>query len=420
MSTSFGHNGCDTLMLGFDYELRRRGFAGNSCQIVLELSTAIDPGRLEKRLAELAREHPILYSRPARGLNLKPCWKPTRATPVVRVHTDGPDLRLELFNEPLDIHRGELFRFDLSGRMLTLTWAHALMDAKSAEYFLALAGGDNTPELNLTEDWYTKRAALASGWRARGRQAWRELDRLDQFRNALPVSLATRRQPVTPRMKYQAVALSREDSARVRAHAGRLCGFLGETNFHLAATLLELHRLHERTGCPSASYVLPIPIGLRPKGERAPLFSNQITMMLHQFLPAQLANLEEAVTAVKTKNAAYLRDEHINPGIALAQMFRCLPLPLYMRLIKHELRGEICSLFFGETAAVDSALQNFLGATIETFVHVPAVTVPPGIGVVFYCFGDQLQFTFVHADGTLTDDEAGEFTARLRERLLNP
>ena len=114
-----------------------------------------------------------------------------------------------------------------------------------------------------------------------------------------------------------------------------------------------------------------------------------------------------------------LRDEHINPGIALAQMFRGLPLALYMRLIKHGLRGEICSLFFGDTAAVDSALREFLGATVEQFIHVPAVTVPPGIGVVFYRFRDQLQFTLVHADGALSDGEAADFAARLRGRLLD-
>jgi hypothetical protein len=420
MSNSHGHNGCDTLMLGFDYELRRRGFAGNSCQIVLELSTAIDPIRLEKRLGELSWQHPILCSRPSRGFNLKPRWKPTSATPLVRVHDDSPDLRQRLFNEPLDIHRGELIRFDLSGRTLTFTWAHALMDAKSAEYFLALAGSEEMPEVKPGEDWYSRRAALSGGWRARARQAWQELNRLDQFQNALPVSLGTQRHPVTRTMKIQAVALSGEDSARVRSHAGRLCGFLGDTNFHMAVTLVELHRLHGRIGCPSASYVLPIPIGLRPKGEHAPLFSNQITMMLHQFLPAELATMEQAVTAVKTKNAAYLRDEYINPGIALGQMFRSLPLPIYMRLIKQAMRGEICSLFFGETAAVDSALQNFLGATIETFIHVPAVTVPPGVGVVFYRFRDRLQFTVVYADGTLTDGQATEFAKCLRERLLNP
>jgi hypothetical protein len=419
MSANFQHNGCDTLMLGFDYELRRQGFAGNSCQIVLEISKEIDSTELERRLADLAEQYPILRSQPGRGLNLMPRWKPTRARPRVRVHGTAADLRQTLFNEPLDIHDGELVRFDLSGCTLIFTWAHALMDAKSAEYFLALAGGDRSPVPEAGKNWYAERMNGGGGLRALGRQAWRELERLDQFRQALPVSLATYRAPVTRTMKYQVVVLGREESARARAQAGRLCGFLGDTTFHFAATLLELHRLHERAGYASASYVLPIPIGLRPKGTHAPLFSNQVTMMLHQFLPEQLGTLEEAVAAVKAKNSQYLRDEHINPGIALGQMFRWLPLPLYMRMIKHELRGEICSLFFGDTASVDPALKDFLGADIEKFAHVPAVTMPPGAGVVFYSFRDRLQFTVVHADGTLTDEEAADFARRLRGRLIN-
>jgi hypothetical protein len=420
MSDSLRHNGCDILMLGFDYELRRRGFAGNSCQIILELSAEVDPVRLEQRLADLARQRPVLCSRSGRGLDLKPTWKPVRARPRVRMHANATGLAQQLFNEPLDRQRGELVRLDLSGRTLIFTWAHALMDARSAEYFLALAGGDNTPVPEAGENWYAQRGTRAGNLRARGREAWRELERLDQFRNALPVSLSTRRPPVTRTMKYQTVALSRQETACARANASRLCGFLGHTSFHLAVTLFELHRLHERLGCPSASYVLPIPIGLRPKGTRAPLFSNQAAMMLQQFLPAQLANFEQTVATVKARTAECFRDEHINPGITLAQMFRCLPLPFYMRLIKHEMRGEICSLFFGDTGTVDPALQTFLGAGIEKFFHVPAVTVPPGAGVVFYRFRDQLQFTVVRAEGTLTDAEAAEFAAQLRSRLLNP
>jgi hypothetical protein len=42
------------------------------------------------------------------------------------------------------------------------------------------------------------------------------------------------------------------------------------------------------------------------------------------------------------------------------------------------------------------------------------------VGLVFYRFRQQRQFTFVHADGTLNDSEAAEFVRRLRERLLNP
>jgi hypothetical protein len=198
-------------MLGFDYELRRQGFAGNSCQIVLELSTAIKVARLEQRLADLAEQHPILRSQPGRGLNLMPRWKPTRARPRVRVHEAAGDMPQRLFNEPLHIHRGELMRFDLIERTMIFTWAHALMDAKSAEYFLALVGGDGVPVPEAGKDWYAER--MTGGLRALARQAWQEIERLDQFRKALPVSLATHRGPVeTGQVVGQASRLSHRAS----------------------------------------------------------------------------------------------------------------------------------------------------------------------------------------------------------------
>src|SRR5437762_2303776 len=94
MNASLRHNGCDILMLGFDYELRRRGFAGNPCQIILELAADVDPVRLEQRLADLARQYPVLCSRSGRGLDLKPRWKPVRARPRVRVQVVGQASRL--------------------------------------------------------------------------------------------------------------------------------------------------------------------------------------------------------------------------------------------------------------------------------------------------------------------------------------
>jgi len=338
----------------------------------------------------------------------------------VRVHETANDLAQKIFNDPLDLHRGELVRFDLSGRTLFFTWNHALMDAKSAEYFLAMVGGDEIFPPEQSPDWYAERGMRVKGLRARFHKAWQELKRMDIFRNALPISLATHRPPATPKMKYQAVAFSAQESSAIHAHAARLAGFLANASFHLAATLVELHQLHQRLNLPSASYVAPIPVGLRPKGTRSPLFSNQVTMMLHQFFPAELDNMEHAIAAVKERNAASLRDDALDSGITLGQLFRAMPLPLNMRLIKQQLRGEICSLFFGDAGPADPALKNFFGASIEKFVHVPAVTMPPGVGVVFYRFGEQLQFTVVYADGTLTDNEAGEFAAHLRTRLLNP
>jgi hypothetical protein len=65
-------------------------------------------------------------------------------------------------------------------------------------------------------------------------------------------------------------------------------------------------------------------------------------------------------------------------------------------------------------------LENFLGTTVENFTHVAAVTPAPGLGVIFYYFRGELRITVVHAKTVLTDAEAAEFSAALRNRLLNP
>jgi len=405
-------------MLGFDHDLRRQGFAGNSCQIILELSEAVNAAKLKERVAELVRENSILSARPVRGWT--PRWTPTTFQPQVRVHSTAENLEEKLFNEPLDLKRGELLRFDVCGKKLIFTWTHALMDAKSAEYFLAVVGDEHLSVPPTGGDWYLNHACIKSRLRERFTRARQALKRLDGFSKALPISLATWRKRTITRTKFRLTTFSVEESARIHANAARLCGFLGDTNFHLAVTLVELHQLHQRVGCASASYVVPVPIGLRPKGVRAPLFSNQVTMALHQFFPDELISLPQTIAAFKSRHTEYLRAGQLDSGIILGQLFRKLPLGLYMRLIKQALRGEICSLFFGDTGTADSALENFLSARIESLVHVPAITVPPGLGVVFGVFRGQLRLTLVYAEGALVETEATKFESHLRERLLNP
>src|ERR1043165_2032870 len=143
-------NGCDYLMLAFDYELRKRGFAGNSCQIVLELKSAISTSALQQRLRTLPAQYPLLNARP--GRLFFPKWKqrqPPRG-PLVRQHRNEGGRCAAIVNEPLATQEGELARFDLierdRGKMtLIFTWAHALMDAVAAEHFLAILGRPEVP-----------------------------------------------------------------------------------------------------------------------------------------------------------------------------------------------------------------------------------------------------------------------------------
>ncbi|MBE0545159.1 MAG: hypothetical protein IH623_27795 [Verrucomicrobia bacterium] len=423
MNGKLQFNGSDYLMLGFDHELRRQGYAGNSCQIILDLAAPISPTELQERLGALRKNCPIICARP--GGWISPQWKlPDRDVPAPRVRVRQAEAALpqRLFNDPLAAQRGELLRFDLiehtGGRMsLIFTWAHALMDAPGAEQFLAMLGSD---EETLPETPPAPLAAGKLGLIKRIKLGWKNLHQLDQFCQAAPRSLGVRHPETVSNLSYRVEKFSADETAQARGHSARLCGVLGDAQFHAAVSVTELHRLHQSLGCSSPSYVLPLPVGLRPKGSAGPLFGNQIGMLMIQFLPEQLNSVADAAVAVKSQTAQALREGLLDSGRILAELFRFLPLPLYMTLIKHGLRGEIGSLFFGDTAAVNPRLTSFLGVPVEDFAHVAAVTPSPGVEVIFYYFRDTLRFTVVHSAKSLSETEAAGFTASLRARLLNP
>jgi hypothetical protein len=300
---------------------------------------------------------------------------------------------------------------------VVFTWAHTLMDANSAEHFLAVVGCENVP-LPATQPTLTPRAKQPL--KERFKLAWKNIHQLDEFCKAAPRSVGLRRPAAPARQKFRVEKFSADETGRIRANAARLCGALGGALFHASVSMVELHRLHQRLGCASPSYVLPVPVGLRPKGSVEPLFSNQVTMLMCQFLPDQLGSTADAVATLKSQTGTALRAGLLESGVILAELFRFLPLPVYVAMLKQGLRGEICSLFFGDTAAVTPLLTTFLGAMIEDFAHIGATTPSPGLGVIFYFFRGRMRVTVFHLENHFSDAEAAEFAANLRERLLNP
>lgn len=415
-------NGCDYLMLGFDYELRKRGFAGNSCQIILELKSEIPVSGLQDRLRTLTAQYPVLNARP--GGVFVPRWKQRRAAQMLslRVHDDEPDCCATLVNESLAVDKGELARFDLikreNGKMtLMFTWAHALMDAVGAEHFLAIAGH---PEVRQPSAKTSTAPRPRLSLPARGKLAWKNLHQLDKFCEAPPRTPGVRHSDASPRLRHKIERFSIEETARIRANATRLCGLLGDAQYHAALSVLELHRLHQKCGHPSASYVLPMPVGLRPKGSIEPLFSNQVAMLMIQFLPEHLDSIEHAIATLKIQTQDAMRNGLLESGVMLSELFRFLPLPLYMGIVKQGLRGEICSLFYGDTASVNPMLTHFLGVEVEDFAHIAAVTPSPGVGVIYYYFRGELRVTVLSLAPVLNETETADFAAALRARLLNP
>ena len=415
-------NGSDQLMRTFDYELRRHGFAGNQCQIVLELDGRIDYTDLRRRLEALQSEYPIINARV--GKIFRPRWKimnRVKGVIPVLIHLDAPGLRQQLFNVKLWPRRGVQMRFDLIEKIgertdVVFTWSHLLMDATSAEHFLNAVSDKNVvlPKANPQPVGAPKK------WPERLELMKKSVEQLDKFCEQQPRALKTRFTNAPCELNYHVEKFSAGETKQIRANGVKLCGALGDAQFHAVVAALELHRLHQKIGAATKSYILPMPVGLRPKGKIEPVFSNLVDMLMLQFLPEHLESPEKAVASLKSQALKALKENSISYGRKLAELFSFLPLPIFIRVLKHGLKGEICSLFFGDTANVNPKLENFMGLKVNDFTHIAAVTPSPGLGVIYYYFRSELRVSVVHAKTVLNENEAAEFSAALRNRLLNP
>jgi hypothetical protein len=291
------------------------------------------------------------------------------------------------------------------------------MDARAAEHFLIRVGcGELPPPSDSAPSATAPPRPLAERWR----MAWQATCHVEQLAKVPPRILRAPNRSVPPVLKYRIEKFSADETTRIRANATRLCGFLGDAQFDASSSILELHQLHQRLGSGSPSYCFPLPVGLRPKGGTGLLFSNEVAMLMLQFFPDQLDSLPAAVTALKTQNEQALRSGLLDNGIMLSELSRCVPLSLYMAIVKYSLGGEIASLFYGDAGSVNPLLTTFLGAPVLDVAHVAAVTESPGIGVIFCRFQNQLRLSVIYASPILRDEEAAEFAANLRQRLLNP
>src|SRR5450756_1725771 len=197
-------NGSDQLMRGFDFESRRNGFAGNQCQIILELASPITRQALVNRMGPLKRDYPMM--RASIGGLFKPKWKTrgaiARGIPI-EIHRDEPGLRQKLLNVPLYTNQGFLMRFDLiertdGGMDVIFTWAHTLMDATAAEHFLTAVSDDKIilPQTN------PQPPGAPAKWPERLELMKKSVAQLDKFCEQQPRALKTRHAGAPRELQY--------------------------------------------------------------------------------------------------------------------------------------------------------------------------------------------------------------------------
>lgn len=432
-------NGADCLMLAFDWQMKRLGFSGNQAQIILGLDGRISEPDLVDRIHALKLRFPILGAVIKRGfLNWNPYWKvnekngATGSCPLVRRHyaeNDG-DLDLikrDILNRRLDIHRGELFCFDLiyrgnsSDMSVIMTWSHMLMDVHGAEYFLAMVGCSVPIEKDCTQAGllsgsYTNHLPVGSKWR----QARKSFTWVDELGNKPPISLYTRtNRPLAPRLDYRVTAFTRSQTQTISDLAEKSGGFLNESAYYIAAAMGEFSRLMESKGIFPDGYVMPMSIDLRKKGSRLPVFSNQAATMLYGFKPEELRSFGRILASFTRQAQMAIREDLIASNVSAMELCRFVPSRFYARKIRQAFKGEIASVVFANPGKAPAYLSTFMARPVKYQHHVPTIVVPPGMGIVFYSFDQRLHITLVYVESMITPDEAEGFLEVVRRHLMS-
>jgi hypothetical protein len=233
-----------------------------------------------------------------------------------------------------------------------------------------------------------------------------------------PRSLAGPLRRTPQALRYTVDSLSAQDSARAVEAARTRAGFLTPMLFYLAAALRAHHAVFRARGLDAGSYVVPLPVNLRPKGGEGAIFRTHVSLVWFQVFPEQMDDFGALVADLKAQRVAAIRAGQIENGVHAMDFARFAPRRLYAHMARRSLRGELCSFFFAFTDAFLPGLDRFFGAEIRNGFHVPPVPPSPGSCAAFSLRGRRLNFTHVYQRGVLSERELAVFRERLWADLL--
>lgn len=433
--------GADCFLRAFDHEVRRMNGASHASQLVLRLGPGFDAEAFRAAVGAAAAAHPILHAPIRRPWGLgAPAYRIGRArpetAPEVRVH-DGtgagaavPDELQDEMNRRFDGRRGELVRFDVvrhdggrAGSDLVMTWLHMLFDGAGSEVFLRWLQdcheGRRQPE-ELALDDATPSPGMASGLAARERggraTAWQA--KMAEVTRPAARSLAGPLRRVRQRLGYEVITLEGDDAAAATARASAKAGFLTPMLHYLAAALRAHHAVFRARGLDPVSYVVPLPVNMRPKGSEQAIFRTRVSMIWFRVLPEQLDDFDALLALLKQQRREAIKLGLVENGVIAMDYARFAPMRLYARMTRRSMGGELCSFFFAYTGEFADGLPSFFGAEVSNGFHAPAVPPSPGSALAVSTFAGQLNLTHVRQQGVFEPKELGLFREQLLADLL--
>ena len=432
--------GADCFLRAFDGEIRRTAGATHNSQLVLRLGPGFDVERFRAVLQRVVEANPILFAPVRRPyLALPPVYRCAAArpdsAPSVELHQrEGepgavPELFFERLNGRFEAKRGRICRFDVvqydggrSGTDLAMTWLHMLFDGAGCEWFVRfldrVARGELGPDELPETEFQAHPGVPPLPGDVRGGRAMRWQNSMKRVTHRRAHSLAGPLRRVRQALRYEVDSLDSSEVARVQARVAERVGFVAPMAYHLACAIRAHHAVYRARGLDPSSYVVPLPVDIRPKGPEPAIFRTRVSLIWFQLEPDLVGDFEALLCELKRQRRESIRKQRIQDGAIAMDFARHAPMRVYTTMARRSMRGELCSFFFAFTGRFAGGLSSFLGTELRDAFTSPSVPPSPGSAITTSLFGDRMNMLHVHQQGVFSEVERALFAERMRAELL--
>ena len=219
-------------------------------------------------------------------------------------------------------------------------------------------------------------------------------------------------------LRYRLTTFSTEESESISELAKKKAGFLTPVMYYMAAAIRAHHRLFMERGKVPESYVVPLPVNTRPRGQEGAIFRTHVSMLWFQVRPAQVEDFDSLLTELKRQRHDAIKRGLVESGSCAIEFARYVPADVFRRLVRRTLGGELCSFFFAFTGGFLDGVDEFFGASIRNGFHAPAVLPSPGSCAAMSVHRGRLNLTHVYQEGALAQEEVALFAEIMRSELL--